>query len=120
MSNQLSKSAEILDPYQGENAYSRTWQMHSHQYPEGNYDTDIKAYNGGRYVEHVYESPKFERKEYPHEGTMSSSGPSVQYYELEAENLPPDGTGVRVVDEQRVPSRNPLIPGYNSTERPRV
>ena len=77
-----------------ENDYFRTWQLQRHHSVgrgssmpplsplSSSYDTMETGKR--RTVEHIYESPKFERKERP-VGEESEQGSNVQYYELDPE-----------------------------------
>ena len=88
----------IIDPYR-ENTYYRTWQLQHrgcNRAPSGvnaapppPYDP-VTLVGGGtnqnaRYSEHIYESPKFERREMAPHGTEEPS--SVKYYELDINDM---------------------------------
>lgn len=108
-STQRCKNPHLLDPYR-ENQYYRTWQLqqraagggrspggvtNSSQSPPPPYDpvnigTGSTTDQDGRYVEHIYESPKFERHEISPHGDGGGPGEQhahahahVKYFELD-------------------------------------
>ena len=94
--------------------------MHSHPYIPTtiNYSMD-RGYNS-RYVEHVYESPKFERKEFDPEiahGPQGPSGEPVQYFELDPETgTAPCNEGFNTrMNDPHLPPRN-IPPPYKDMQ----
>ena len=95
-----SQVIKSYDPYgsAGENNYYRTWEMQRHGLKEGRdlpippppyHHTSAASSNGDgtnpRYAEHIYESPKFERRQLSDEQHSCEFGPTQQYFELDPE-----------------------------------
>jgi len=92
--------AEPADQYQSatssENDYYRTWQLQRHALPRTaapprgippSYSDQLGASGRGRYVEHIYESPKFDRRDTRYgddcsPGAADRTVPS-EYFELD-------------------------------------
>ena len=93
-----SQVIKSYDPYgsAGENNYYRTWEMQRHGMKDGRdipvppppYPSSVPTNGDGinpRYVEHIYESPKFERRQFSDEQPGGEFGPTQQYFELDPE-----------------------------------
>lgn len=93
--SEVEKHRNSLDPYNtSENNYYRTWQLQQRAHKQSIQGTELPPppYNpvsasndvrDSRYVEHVYESPKFDRRDV----SASESGDltHAQYFELDPE-----------------------------------
>ncbi len=102
--NTIQKSHDPnVDPYGcNENNYFRTWQLPQRTGRSAkNTDLPPPPYNASqnsndpryRHVEHVYESPKFDRREIPQSSSGDLTNGSAQYFELDPDavtngNLP--------------------------------
>ena len=95
----IQKSRDQMDPYgTNENNYFRTWQLpqrsgrsiKNSELPPPPY-VPASTLSGGsdssryRHVEHVYESPKFDRREMAQSGSGDLTTGSAQYFELDPE-----------------------------------
>ena len=96
-----SQMVKSYDPYgsAGENNYYRTWEMQRHGMKDGRdlpippppypHHPSLTSSSGDgvnpRYVEHIYESPKFERRQFSEEQPNVEFSPTQQYFELDPE-----------------------------------
>ena len=131
-----SQVIKAYDPYNaaGENNYYRTWQLQRHggvkegrdlpiPPPPYHHQVSTHSSNGAdpRYVEHIYESPKFERRQFPEEPGATGAGggigdfnPSQQYFELDPEAVSKHGEASTSANSNRTA---PFSPRNFSTPR---
>ena len=97
-SSTMPKGRGVVDPYEpNENNYYRTWQIQQRnskphirntELPPPPYyqpSSDGSQGRGYHFVEHVYESPKFDHRDMPSSPSGDLTNGSAQYFELDPE-----------------------------------